>query len=150
MAVAYIAFGSNLGERYKNIRDAISSLTSCPGIEIKKISSIIETEPEGGPRQGKFLNGAIEIETDLPPEGLLEALQKIENALGRERTVKNSPRAIDLDILFYEDRILDVANLKIPHPRLHKRLFVLGPLSEIAPDFMHPVLKKKIADLPCE
>lgn len=147
MATVYIAFGSNLADRNKNIQAAISLLNSRPGIKISKISSIIETEPQGGPAQGKFLNGAIEIKTDLRPKALLSVLQDIENQLGRKRTTENAPRVIDLDIIFYADRIIDNPGLKIPHPRMHKRQFVLEPLREIAAGFIHPVLNKKIEDL---
>src|SRR3989338_4053600 len=121
MAVVYIAFGSNLGDRNKNIQDAMSFLVSHPDIKVKNISSTIETEPQGGPPQAKFLNGAVKIETDLSPQGLLEVLKKIEADLGRKQTPRNSPRPIDLDIIFYGGNIIDTSDLKIPHPRMHPR-----------------------------
>jgi 2-amino-4-hydroxy-6-hydroxymethyldihydropteridine diphosphokinase len=108
MPIAYIAFGSNLGDRNKNIQHALGLLNALQNVKIKKISSIIETEPEGGPKQGKFLNGAVKIETDLSARNLLEALQQIETGLGRKKTVKNGPR-------------------------WRQRQFVVEPLREIAP-----------------
>lgn len=147
MAIAYIAVGSNLGDRNKNIQKAIFLLRAHPQVNIIKISSIIETEPEGGPAQERFLNGAIAVDTDLPPKDLLNILQEIERGLGRQKAVKNGPRVIDLDILFYGDKIINKKDLKIPHPRLHKRQFVIKPLCQIAPEFIHPVLNKKIKDL---
>jgi len=131
MHTAYIAIGSNLGDREKNIQEAIKLMASYPNINIKKTSSIIETDPEGGPPQGKFLNGAIKIETDLSARKLLETLQKIEKDLGRKRTVKNAPRIIDLDIIFYNDENINEPDLVIPHPRWQKRQFVVRPLKEI-------------------
>lgn len=131
MVTAYIAFGSNLGDRNKNIQNAIRALKARPGIKVIKTSSIIETEPEDGLPQGKFLNGAIKIETDLTPGKLLETLQKIETGLGRTRTVKNGPRIIDLDIIFYNDKAINEPGLTIPHPRWRQRDFVVNPLREI-------------------
>jgi len=131
MHTAYIAIGSNLGDREKNIQEAIKLMASYPNINIKKTSSIIETDPEGGPPQGKFLNGAIKIETDLSARKLLETLQKIEKDLGRKRTVKNAPRIIDLDIIFYNDENINEPDLVIPHQRWQKRQFVVRPLKEI-------------------
>ena len=133
MPIAYIAFGSNLGDRNKNIQHALSLLSALQKVKIKKISSIIETEPEGGPRQGKFLNGVVEIDTGLSAEKLLEALLKIEKELGRKRSVKNGPRTIDLDIIFYGKKIINKPGLTIPHPRWRQRQFVVEPLREIAP-----------------
>jgi len=127
----YIAFGSNLGDRNKNVQKAISRLKSHPKITVKKISSIIETEPEGGPKQTKFLNGVLKIETILSPRGLLKFLQRIETDLGRKRTVKNGPRTIDLDIIFYGDKVINNPDLVIPHPRWQGREFVKKPLREI-------------------
>ena len=133
MSIAYIAFGSNLGDRNKNIQAAISLLKVHPRIKVKKISSIIETEPEGGAKQGKFLNGALKAETDLSARKLLEVIQKIEIDLGRKRILKNGPRTIDLDIIFYDDKTINKPDLIIPHPRWQNRDFVVKPLREIAP-----------------
>lgn len=129
--VCYIGIGSNLGDREKHIKDAIEKLKETKGVEVKKISSIYETEPVGGPKQGKYLNGVIEIETWLEPGDLMIKLQKIEKQSGRIRSVKNAPRTIDLDILLYGDKKIDEPGLKIPHPRMYEREFVMKPLGEI-------------------
>lgn len=126
---AYLSLGSNIGKRENFLKKAIS--------EIKKIAKIIqkskiyETSPVGYKNQGNFLNMAIKIETTLTPRGLLEETQKIEKKLGREKIIKNGPRTIDIDILTFEDTIVDEPNLRIPHPRMHERKFVLVPLLEL-------------------
>jgi 2-amino-4-hydroxy-6-hydroxymethyldihydropteridine diphosphokinase len=127
----FIGIGSNLGNRLDNIEKAIERLKSVPDIEVEKVSSIIETNPQGGPPQPKYLNGAIKINTELSARGLLKVLQEIENQLGRKRLVKNGPRTIDLDILLYGDKKIDESDLKIPHPHMLKREFVMKPLFEI-------------------
>lgn len=132
MAVCYIGLGSNIGDRNKNIQLAIDKINQLRETKVTKISSIIETIPVGGPAQEKFLNASIEIETLLSPRELLTHLQKIESALGRVRIVKNGPRTIDLDILFYDDKKIREEDLVVPHPRIKKREFVLNPLKEIA------------------
>lgn len=133
MPTVYIAFGSNLGDRQKNIDRAIALLNKTDKVTVKKISSIYETDPVGGPKQGKFLNGVAEINTTLGPEALLEVLNKIEGQLERVRTEHWGPRTIDLDILLYGDLNVKKENLIIPHPRMMERGFVLNPLKEIAP-----------------
>lgn len=145
MVKAFIAFGSNRGNREENIDRALTLLKKRCTI-IKK-SSVHETTPVGYTDQRNFLNGVLMVETALSPEELLHFLQKIEKMLGRIRRIKNGPRTIDLDILFYNDVIIDTEDLTVPHPRIHKRLFVLEPLSEIAPGFVHPVLEKTIREL---
>ena len=127
----YIGIGSNLGDRRKYIENAIQKLNETKGIEVKKVSSIYETDPLGGPSQGKYLNGAIEIETEIEPRELLTRLLDIEIQLGRKRTVKNGPRTIDLDILLFGDKKIDEPGLKIPHPKMQRREFVMKPLKEI-------------------
>lgn len=129
--LCYIGIGSNLGNRKKYIKNAIEKLRETKGVEVRRISSIHETEPVGGPRQGRYLNGAIEVDTKLEPEELLARLQKIESELGRERSIKNAPRTIDLDILLYGDKEINEPYLKIPHPRMRDREFVMKPLKEI-------------------
>ncbi len=129
--LCYIGIGSNLGDRKKHIKNAIEKLKETEGVEVKKISNIYETEPVGGPKQGKYLNGVIEIETWLEPSDLMIKLQKIEKQSGRIRSVKNAPRTIDLDILLYGDKKIDEPGLKIPHPRMYEREFVMKPLKEI-------------------
>lgn len=130
MSMVYLGVGSNLGDRLENINKAISRLKENKDITVEKASSFIETEPvdASGP---KYLNGAIKITTDLPPKNLLTVLQNIEKELGRERPFKNAPRTIDLDILLYGDEAIDEPDLKIPHPKMFERDFVLKPLMEI-------------------
>lgn len=146
MALVYIGLGSNVGDRKANCRRAIEGLNS-KGIVVMKISSLYETKPWGLKEQPDFINMAAEVETGLPPEELLAAVKDIEKDMGRDSTVKWGPRIIDLDILFYDDIVVNINHLRIPHPLLHERDFVLAPLSEIAPDKVHPVLKKTVRQL---
>ena len=140
MFICYIGLGSNLGDRALNIRLAIERIRQLNETKVTKISSIIETLPVGGPPQEKFLNAAIEIQTSLPAGELLTHLQRIEAELGRVRTVKDGPRTIDLDILFYADKQINGKDLIVPHPRIKEREFVLAPLREIAPDIVRKLL----------
>ena len=139
----YIGLGSNLGDKEENIKKAITLLKQ--KCRILKISSLYETEPMYYKDQDWFLNCAIKIETDLTPLELFSFLQSIEKKLGRVRTIKYGPRIIDLDILFYGNKIINDDKLIVPHPKLHERLFVLEPLNEICPNFVHPVLKESIS-----
>ena len=132
--ISYIGLGSNLGDRLANINKAIEYLKENQDITVERVSSIIETEPQGGPPQGKFLNAVVKIKTTLKPKELLKVLQNIEEKLGRVRTIKNGPRTIDLDILLYGNEKIDEPDLKVPHPRMGERSFVLGPLLEIEPN----------------
>ncbi len=132
MKICYIGIGSNLGDRSKNIKIAIGKIKELKDTRVIKVSRIFETEPVGGPPgQEKYLNGALKIKTGLAPKALLKGLQRIEIVLGREKTVRNAPRVIDLDILFYADKIIRTKDLIVPHPRLFERDFVLKPLGEI-------------------
>ncbi|HDN86572.1 MAG: 2-amino-4-hydroxy-6-hydroxymethyldihydropteridine diphosphokinase [Candidatus Omnitrophota bacterium] len=141
MVEVFVGIGSNLGNRRENIKKAIGYLEEDSRIVIEKISSVIETEPLGGPPQGKYLNGVIKIKTDYSPKELLGVLQRIEKRMGRKREVRFGPRVIDLDILLYGEEIIDDPELKIPHPRMFEREFVLGPLFELEPG-IEKVLKK--------
>lgn len=132
METVYLGVGSNLGDREKYIQQAIQYLRETPGISVKKISSLHETDPVGGPPQGKYLNGAIEIETRLSPRELLTCVKNIEKGLGRKERMKNWPREIDLDILLYGNQMIQEPGLEIPHPHMRERDFVLIPLREIA------------------
>lgn len=132
MKICYIGIGSNLGNRRKNIKSAVEKIGKLKDTKVIKVSKIIETEPVGGPPgQGKYLNGALKISTGLAPKALLKGLQRIEIELGRKKTVRNAPRVIDLDILFYADKIIHTKDLIVPHPRLFERDFVLKPLGQI-------------------
>lgn len=148
MAIVYLGIGSNVGDRQAAIKRALEILKENEDIDVLAVSSIIETEPVGGPPQGNFLNGAIKIKTDLLPLELISQLRMIERRLGRQKDLPvNHPRTMDLDILFYDDVVADGKNLKIPHPRAAERRFVLEPLSEIAPDLVHPRLGKSVKEL---
>ncbi len=135
MSVVYLGLGSNLGDRDKNIRSALERLASC-GVNILQLSEIIETYPVGGPPQDLFLNAVAKADTVLSPQDLLRSCLKIEDDLGRIRTVSNGPRTIDIDILLYDHCSINTPELVIPHPRMKERDFVMGPLREIAPDFV--------------
>ena len=140
--ISYIALGSNIEDREKYLKKAVRELKKQSKILLH--SSLYETEPVGYAAQGLFLNGVIKIDTQLTTSKLLEFVLAIEKMLNRVRTIPNGPRTVDLDILFYEDQIVQEENLQIPHPRLHERAFVLVPLNEIASDFVHPILKKDV------
>ena len=146
MHTVYIGIGSNLGNKEENLKKALQ-LIERKGIRIKDLSSFHETPPWGKRDQPLFLNAAIKAETDLSPEDLLKALLEVEKEMGRVRGEKWGPRIIDLDILLFNGEVVERPGLKIPHPYMHEREFVLVPLSEIAPDLVHPVLKKTVKDL---
>jgi len=132
MTVCYLGIGSNLGNRRQNIRKALQKIRKLEETKIMRTSKVIGTKPVGGPKnQDDFLNAALKIETSLAPSVLLKRLKNIERLLGRTKGVRFGPRTIDLDILFYGDRIIRKNNLKVPHPRMASRDFVLGPLAQI-------------------
>lgn len=130
---AYIAFGSNLGDREKNIRGAYEALSLVPGVRCEALSDLYETEPWGVTEQPMFLNACARVSTDRPPEMLLGSLLGIEAAFGRVRGVKNGPRILDLDLLLYEGETRDTPALTLPHPRMLERAFVLEPLLDVSP-----------------
>lgn len=145
---AFIALGSNLGDRRGNIEKAIEELRDSRMVEVVKVSKLYETDPVGGPPQDKFLDGAAEIRTLLTPHELLVLLKLTEKKVGRMPSkIKWGPREIDLDILLYDDLTIDYPDLTIPHPQLHLRRFMMEPLSEIAPEVVHPVFKKTIKEI---
>lgn len=144
---SYIGIGSNMGDRENYIKGAVEALKAHPFIRVKKMSELMVTEPYGGVEQEDFLNGALELETLLEPEELLEALHEIENAADRKRDIHWGPRTLDLDILFFDDICYRSETLVIPHPDLANRRFVLEPLAMIAPYMCHPVMGKTVSEL---
>jgi 2-amino-4-hydroxy-6-hydroxymethyldihydropteridine diphosphokinase len=145
VANIFLALGTNLGKREANLENAIAALP--PTVGVLQKSPVYETEPWGFEDQHNFLNQVIEATTDLSPIALLQYLKTLETQLGREPTFHYGPRLIDLDILFYNDLVLETPVLSLPHPRLQERAFVLVPLADIAPDYLHPALHKTIREL---
>ena len=145
MEAIYIGLGSNLGDRGGNLAAAIKALL--PAVRVLDASPVYQTEPWGFTDQPAFLNQVIRAESDLPPEGLLTYLKNIERPIGRKPTFRYGPRLIDLDILFYGERIIKKKRLTIPHPQLHLRSFVLFPLADLAPTLKHPVFGLTITEL---
>jgi 2-amino-4-hydroxy-6-hydroxymethyldihydropteridine diphosphokinase len=152
MADVYLGLGSNLGDKVVNLREALSRLGGPrdSAVTLVAVSSLYRTEPVGYLAQEWFLNAAAHIQTKLSPRELLNRLLAVEEELGRVRTVRNGPRIIDLDILLWDDLIVNEDGLVIPHPRLHERLFALDPLAELAPNRRHPVLGMTITDCRAE
>jgi 2-amino-4-hydroxy-6-hydroxymethyldihydropteridine diphosphokinase len=149
--IAYIALGSNLGDRRLTLESALQQLGAMPQTQLTKISSFLENPAVGGPANSPpFLNAAAELQTELDPHALLDQLLKIEQSLGRHRREKWDPRTIDLDLLLYGNQIIHDPGLVVPHPLMHQRKFVLQPLHEIAPQARHPTLQKTIAQLVAE
>ena len=146
MAIAYIALGSNLGDKEKNLRRALLLLTQ-QGVEVVRVSSFLSTEPYGVTDQPQFLNAVACVRTSLAPLALLDVLLATELAMGRVRLRHWGERNIDLDLLLYEDVVLDTQRLRLPHPDMQNRDFVLLPLAEIAPELKHPTLQKTICEL---
>lgn len=159
---AYIALGSNMGDRKANIRQAVCRLAELPGINVQAVSCLYETEPvnmrtePGQTPVPWFFNAVVEVQTSLSPMALLACCLSIESRMGRNRYIEAQngdsglgyrSRVLDLDILFYGDQCMRLEELEIPHPRLHQRAFVLVPMLELAPDWVHPTLGQSIADL---
>jgi 2-amino-4-hydroxy-6-hydroxymethyldihydropteridine diphosphokinase len=155
LSTAYISIGSNLGNRLKYIREAIRRIEQSKEIKISRASSVYETQPAEYKDQPWFLNMVLELKTSLEPLNFLELLLEIEGQMGRKRTGSPSslqarrygPRNIDLDLLLYDDLVLNSDKLTLPHPRMHERKFVLVPLVEISPQVVHPLLKKNVGKL---
>lgn len=149
MAIAYLCLGSNSGDRLKLIEQAVSLLGLAENIKIIRTSALYETEPWGVKEQNWFLNMAVEIKTSLNPQDLLLKCLSIEKMLGRNRENEQRwcERTIDIDIIFYDREVLETEILTLPHPRMHQRAFVLVPLLELIPDFVHPLLNKSVSQL---
>ena len=143
--IVYLALGSNLGNRLANLKQAVAALS--PQMEVKAKSHVYETPPWGYEDQPRFLNQVVKVKTYLEPEPLLKHIKRLEVTLGRKASFPNGPRLIDIDILFYDDLILNTALLAIPHPRLHERGFVLLPLMDIDPDLVHPANQKSVREM---
>jgi len=143
--IVYLALGSNLGDRLSNLKEAISSLS--PQMDVKAKSHVYETPPWGYENQSPFYNQVLKGKTYLGPEPLLKHIKRLEVALGRKASFQNGPRLIDIDILFYDDLVMNTPVITLPHPRLHERGFVLLPLMDIAPELIHPVRQKSVQEM---
>lgn len=143
----YIGVGSNLGDALQNCKDAVENLSRIDAIHVTGMSSYYKSEPVGMENQNWFVNAVIEIKTTLAARAMLDVLQNIENVMGRVREMKGGSRIIDLDLLFYGQDVIDEAGLKVPHPEMHKRRFVLEPLNEIASYFIHPAFGVSVRGL---
>ncbi len=141
----FLCLGTNMGDRVRHLQDAIDSLP--PAVTVVQLSSIYETKPVGYTEQKEFLNQVLKAESGLPPFELLNHVKIIETKMGRTPTFRFGPRPIDLDILFYDDLVLETPKLTIPHPRLPDRAFALVPMVEIAPDWVHPVMQKTVREM---
>jgi 2-amino-4-hydroxy-6-hydroxymethyldihydropteridine diphosphokinase len=150
MAIALIAFGSNVGNRLDFCDRAVTLLSVLPGSRVTAVSPLYETEPVtdvGDPGTGWFLNGVVRLETEIAPHKLLEVCREIERSLGRDLEHRAGPRTLDLDILAYDQQVIDQPGLVVPHPRLHQRRFVLTPLADVAPEWRHPRIGRTVAEL---
>lgn len=147
MTEVFLGLGSNLGDREANLRRAVELLPTY-GVTVVEQSPVYDTAPvDTPPGSGRFLNAVCRVETSLPPQGLLRAIKGLESALGRLSGPRNAPRSIDIDILLYGDEVIDTPELTVPHPRFATRAFVLRPLSDIAPEAVHPVLGVSVREL---
>ncbi len=147
-STALIGLGSNLGNRRAWLEGAITALDASPGVHVVRVSSFRETEPVGGPAgQGPYLNAAVAVETTLDPAGLHRTLQTIEKGAGRTRSVRWGERTLDLDLLLFDDRIIETEDLIVPHPRMNERIFVMEPLAEIAPEAIEPRTGRSVSEI---
>lgn len=146
-ATAYLGVGSNLGDRSTRIKNALAALDNRPDTKLLRSSRIVQTRPLAGLQQPDYLNTVVEVQTTLDPSALLQALKQIEKSLGRAPSGRWQPRTIDLDILLYEDRIINTPELTIPHPQMHLRSFVLTGLCELVEELIHPVLQQPVSQL---
>lgn len=147
---AYLGLGSNMGGKQAYLDGAVKALNEARGCEVERVSTYLVTKPYGGVEQDDFLNACLRLRTLLPPQELLDRMHDIEQAAHRERTIHWGPRTLDLDILLYDDEVLETETLVIPHPELHLREFVLRPMAEIAPWKRHPILGKTMVQLAAE
>jgi 2-amino-4-hydroxy-6-hydroxymethyldihydropteridine diphosphokinase len=146
MALAYIGLGSNQGERLSLLQRSLELLSRAQNITVSAVSPLYETEPVGGPRQGLYLNACAALDTALTPVTLLKLMLEVENTLGRVRKRRWSPRTLDLDLLIYNALLMKTPTLTLPHPRMTERLFVLAPLSHIAPDLIIPGTGRSVSE----
>ena len=149
----YIGFGSNVGDRVDFCDRAVTLLSLLPHSHVTGVSLLYETEPvkdRVDPGDGWFLNGVVQLETDIAPQSLLDMLREIERSLGRDEDNRSGPRTIDLDIFFYGERVINEPGLTVPHPRLHQRRFVLMPLSELDPLLVHPTRLRSVNQMLAE
>jgi len=144
---AYLGLGTNLDDRWANLREALRLLASEPGLRLLRCSQVYETEPWGVTEQPRFLNCVAQVASTLGPESLLARCQAVEQEVGRVPGPRWGPRLIDVDILLYGAQVVELPHLEIPHPRLHLRAFALIPLAELAPSVVHPVLGRNIGEL---
>jgi 2-amino-4-hydroxy-6-hydroxymethyldihydropteridine diphosphokinase len=147
MKTAYIGIGSNIGDSQRNCHEAVERIGASDGCRVISVSSLYLTEPLGVEAQEWYINGVVSISTAMPARDLLKSLLQIEADMGRVRTVKWGPRVIDLDILLLGQDIVDETAVKIPHPMMHLRKFVMAPMADLAPEVVHPVLRKTMTEL---